>query len=262
MQLVTAVRNFANHFGIHIVRAKAGRWSLEHYPEQRRPEAPLYVNVGAGSFYHPLWHNLDAPGDYYDPLCGSIDFRHDLTSGAPLPFNDRSVRLFYTSHVIEHLTDAEVSHLAAEMQRCLAPGGIVRITAPDMELQYDAYMRHDQGFWWTPSPWNNSYPDLERRFVEHFATGSDLQPAEIKDLAERLPMDEFFDAVTKTAPNGGPEFHRNWFTVEKLSGLLKDAGLTAKRSAYLQSDDRRMRDPRYFDATCPGISFYVEAKVD
>ena len=32
---------------------------LSCYEESTRPSTPRYINIGAGSFYHPYWHNLD-----------------------------------------------------------------------------------------------------------------------------------------------------------------------------------------------------------
>jgi SAM-dependent methyltransferase len=46
----------------------------------------------------------------------------------PLPFDEASVAGVYCSHLIEHVTNQE--HVLAEMQRILAPGGLLYIETP------------------------------------------------------------------------------------------------------------------------------------
>lgn len=65
----------------------------------------------------------------------------DLTK--PLPFRDRSVAAFFSSHVLEHLFLDEVEALIGEMHRCLAPAGVCRVVVPDLEKAMATYDRND-----------------------------------------------------------------------------------------------------------------------
>jgi SAM-dependent methyltransferase len=47
-----------------------------------------------------------------------------------MPFSDRFFDLIHTSHLVEHLQPAELYLLLMELDRCLAPGGFLVISAP------------------------------------------------------------------------------------------------------------------------------------
>ena len=51
----------------------------------------LYLNVGAGSWFHPYWTNLDNPRSYYaKSLYANLNY--DLTSGDSWPIKDNSLK--------------------------------------------------------------------------------------------------------------------------------------------------------------------------
>lgn len=254
-----AIMRFANRLGLHLMRYRRSRWGKEFYAERTRPASPRYVNIGPGAFYHPLWHNLDMPSKYYKAIIRRIDFHHDLNSAEPLPFESGSVAIFYTSHVLEHLEAQAVRQVISECFRCLQPGGTFRLVVPDAGRLYRAYVEEDDAFWRTPSPWGNTYSDRELWLAEYVATGSPLLPSDIRALHHRGDMATLFDYLCTTA-QAGPDGHRNWFDAAKLIGLLQQAGFEARQCRYLQSSDPRLRDPRLFDATCPELSLYVEAR--
>ena len=63
----------------------------------------------------------------------------------PLPFADDTFDAVYALHIIEHLTPEEASKFVAEVFRVLRPGGILRISTPDLESAVRAYLeRLDQ----------------------------------------------------------------------------------------------------------------------
>jgi predicted SAM-dependent methyltransferase len=261
-------------FGIHIIRDRHSRWQLEMYPTIDRPSKPTYVNIGAGSFYHPQWHNMDIPNDFYRVQQGSnIHIKHDLNSDNSFPIESSSVEIYYTSHVIEHLSDCAVKRIFTEVHRTLVPGGVFRITCPDMELQYNAYLRNDQWFWPQPSPWGTTSNDIEQRFLEHFATilssnfsekfERKVTTPQLKDIFSKNLMEPFFILISDLLPQNAnsilPEGHCNWFTGGKIARLLSESGFSCiNPSNYLQSIDPRMRVSTLFDGTCPELSVYIE----
>ena len=64
---------------------------------------------------------------------------HDVRK--PLPFPDNTFHAAYALHIIEHLTPAEAASLVTELYRVLKPGGIVRISTPDLEDICRSYLR-------------------------------------------------------------------------------------------------------------------------
>jgi len=71
------------------------------------------------------------------------DFRvHDLRKG--LPFPDDSVDFIYFGQAIEHLNPLyQVPPFLAECQRVLRPGGLVRISTPDLDILLASYLNGD-----------------------------------------------------------------------------------------------------------------------
>ena len=57
-----------------------------------------------------------------------------------LPCADGSVDALYTSHMLEHLDQAEAQRFLAEALRVLCPGGILRIAVPDLGRMVAAYV--------------------------------------------------------------------------------------------------------------------------
>jgi predicted SAM-dependent methyltransferase len=65
---------------------------------------------------------------------------YDLAKG--IPAADNSVEVVYHSHLLEHL-DREVGEaFVREVHRVLRPGGIQRISVPDLERYVRAYLQH------------------------------------------------------------------------------------------------------------------------
>lgn len=74
---------------------------------------------------------------------GHVDFRvHDLRKG--LPFDTDTVDYIYAGQVIEHLNPLyEVPQFLAECRRVLKPGGLARISTPDLDLLLASYQSGD-----------------------------------------------------------------------------------------------------------------------
>lgn len=62
-----------------------------------------------------------------------------------LPFAARSFSWIYAEHMIEHLDLMDAMHWLREIKRVLQPGGLVRLTTPDLRKYMEAYVR-DDGF--------------------------------------------------------------------------------------------------------------------
>lgn len=91
----------------------------------------LKLHLGCGQIIKPGWENLDI-----DPALGGI--RHDLRKR--LPYADQSISCVFSEHFIEHIDRGEAVNLLRECFRVLVPGGIVRITTPDLQNLISDYM--------------------------------------------------------------------------------------------------------------------------
>lgn len=60
----------------------------------------------------------------------------------PLPFADGAVAFLHSSHLIEHLAPADLYALLGEIDRVLAPGGILAISAPLLSPTFYSDLSH------------------------------------------------------------------------------------------------------------------------
>ncbi len=247
---------------------------------------PFY-NVGAGAFHHPYWTNVDKPSDWYKGHQQQEMIAFDLMEKVPLPIADGSALLVYTSHTMEHIPNDAARRFYAEAFRVLAPGGLLRVTVPNAELFFRAYRARDRHFDDMIKRYRTTEaarrikmdrPPKERSSQQLFLwrIAATVSPHHIDSAAERM-SDEEIDRVFETLPlpealdyctsrsdlesqHRNPGGHVNWWTWDKLSQFLHDAGFGhVNRCGYGQSASPLLRDTHYFDCTRPHSSLYVEA---
>lgn len=84
-----------------------------------------YLHIGCGSVILPSpFENLDTR---------SMDGVDHISEAYPLPFDDASFDLVYSSHVLEHFEKAKTQDVVTEWARVLKPGGILRLSVPSLE---------------------------------------------------------------------------------------------------------------------------------
>ncbi len=250
-----------------------------------------FYNVGAGSFSHPCWTNIDWRTDWYahqqDDTDAGAFINYDLLSLEPVPVEDNTAQVIYSSHTVEHITDEAAAFLLKECHRMLRPGGIVRLTMPNIELDYRAYLAGDRNyFYWTKMysierEWKRaryagplSEASIQQLFLHHFAASAseihaDGAPERISDqeidrIFADMPFEQALDyCVSKCSlevQRKYPGNHINWWTPEKAFRSLNAAGFEAVyQSGYGQSQSPVLRDTKLFDNTHPKLSMYVEA---
>lgn len=91
------------------------------------------INIGCGEIHHPDWINLDVSSD--DPSVLLLD----VTRG--LPFENSSIDVCYSSHVLEHLDRNAATAFVKESFRVLRSGGVIRLAVPDLEQIAREYLR-------------------------------------------------------------------------------------------------------------------------
>jgi predicted SAM-dependent methyltransferase len=82
------------------------------------------LHIGCGPFYMAGWINTDMLGT------PNIDFPLDISAKLPIP--DTFLDVIYGSEVIEHIDLEEARQFMREMYRILKPGGVIRLTTPNI----------------------------------------------------------------------------------------------------------------------------------
>lgn len=271
--------------------AKKPSFDLEAY--KKYPQESIlkkrFYNIGAGGFYHPYWTNIDFKSDWYkvyeETSLSGIHF--DLMSLQPLPIGSDSAELVYSSHTVEHISDPAAQNMFNESFRILKKGGLIRVTTPNINLEYRAMRDNDRHyFFWIDNysqpkemdrikisaPMNQT--PIEQIFLFHFAGNVSTLP--IDGAKERITTEEFkrifstmkledalnycTSKVDLDVQAKNPGNHVNWWNSEKMTRMLKQAGFKEVfNSGYGQSFAPPMRNVTLFDSTHPKISLYMEA---
>ena len=144
----------------------AGRLRARQRP--RLPEhGPVRLNLGSSLLVAEGWINIDgglgglfagfprpllrlvyrrsgmgrhmSEQAFVDVLSRHRFVHHDLVYGIPFP--DACAQAIFSSHFFEHITRADAERLLAEALRVLEPGGLIRISVPDLAWLVSEYER-------------------------------------------------------------------------------------------------------------------------
>jgi predicted SAM-dependent methyltransferase len=92
----------------------------------------LHLGCGWRDF-GPDWVHIDG-GDY-----SHLNYK-DITL---LPFEDNSIDLIYSSHVLEYFNREEVIPILKEWNRVLKPNSVLRIAVPNFEVICQLYLNNN-----------------------------------------------------------------------------------------------------------------------
>jgi predicted SAM-dependent methyltransferase len=112
-----------------VSRSQAKRY-LQQCPEPK-------LHVGCGRYSLEGWLNADINLDH-----SNIDIFLDARDH--LPFEDDQFQFVYAEHLIEHLTYDEGRRFCKEVFRILRPGGVMRISTPDLQFLLRYYADHSE----------------------------------------------------------------------------------------------------------------------
>lgn len=289
VQLKTLIRRAANTLGYEIHRAPKDDEETYHrlFAEDSLRERRFY-NVGAGAFRHRFWTNVDKESDWYREVQEErLGISWDLLALTPIPIDDGSAEIVYTSHTVEHITDEAAANFFREAYRILRSGGTFRLTTPNIDLDHRAYRENDRDYYYWSGDYSNpehqervkicqpmSEASIQQIFLFHFASSASTLHAD--GVPERIE-DEEFDRIFREMDYEAaldhcisrcsleiqqkyPGHHINWWNGEKMTRMLEEAGFERiHRSAYGQSFAPVLRNTTYFDNTHPKISLYIEA---
>jgi len=98
---------------------------------------PKRVSIGSGPNRYEGWLTADA----FKPQADIY-----MNVKARWPFPDNSIDVLYSEHMLEHIHIDSVPHVLAEAQRVLKPGGLFRVTVPDLEIHARNYVAGNSDF--------------------------------------------------------------------------------------------------------------------
>lgn len=100
------------------------------------------LNWGCGTWTVPGWINSDikdGPG---------IDLSCDIRDGLPLETD--SLEYVVSIHALPELPYPELVPVLQELRRVLQPGGVLRVSLPDLDTGIAAYQRGDRDYFLIP----------------------------------------------------------------------------------------------------------------
>jgi predicted SAM-dependent methyltransferase len=120
------------------VRRLATPRRIKHYDK---------LHLGSGARLLSGWGNIDING------LGTLVW--DLRK--PLPLAAEQIRMVYTEHFIEHIERSDAASLFGHARKVMAPGGILRVSTPDLRKLTDDYLQGhviamEHGGWFPETP--------------------------------------------------------------------------------------------------------------
>lgn len=121
--------------------------SLQAPRLRRAVAAHPRLHLGCGYKILADWVNVDSE----ERVAQVVPW--DLT--LPMPLTADTISHVYSEHFIEHLPRADVVKLLADCHRCLKPGGVLRLSTPDLAQVVESYRTQRLDAWiavgWQPA---------------------------------------------------------------------------------------------------------------
>ena len=141
---------------------------------------------------------------------GKIDFRvHDVREPLTM-FADGSVDAIYLGQCIEHFNERfEVPNLLHECHSLLKPGGILRMTTPDLDVLLDAYRTGTLGRFAVEQPafYAKAKPEAQLCYLMYGASGADNTWSNYEGHMFCFTRSTMADALTEAGFAGPYSFH-------------------------------------------------------
>lgn len=108
----------------------------------------------------------------------------------PLPFESNSIREVLCEHLIEHLAPLHAAALCREVRRVLAPGGVFRISTPDLRTYINAFDDSGASVEFRATRWQRLaqiLPALPEQHAFNFLNEKTEQESAVADLSGIRP---------------------------------------------------------------------------
>lgn len=157
-----------------------------------------------GPVYRKEWNNLFFSLLPQPPELEGIVHYADVRK--PLNFPDNSFDAIYSFHIIEHLSCKEAKCFLRELCRILKPGGICRVSTPDLEDIVREYLKQMDNAWRDPTAENTlRYHWIKMELYDQLVrekTGGAMSEAIVnKDFDPAYIRQRFGDVWLEFAPS-------------------------------------------------------------
>jgi SAM-dependent methyltransferase len=112
------------------------------------------LNWGCGGDCRPGWINSDVK---HEP---GIDLVCDIRDG--LPLESDSVDYAVSIHALPEVPYDDLVPVLTELRRVLKPGGVLRLSLPDLERGIDAYRRGERAYFLVP---DDDWSDIGSKLI-------------------------------------------------------------------------------------------------
>lgn len=169
------------------------------------------LHAGCGNVFLPGWLNITyEPREEYGCLkevAGARVLNYNLLK--PWPLGNDSIRFIAASHLIEHFDLNNGIRFLKESFRVMEPGGVIRLSCPDLELYARNYVQRNKDF-------------FEHKLIREWCTFQQAQtPGEI--------------FAAKAYDSGGS--HKWFYDFDSLKHVLESAGFCkVRRCQRLEGD--------------------------
>jgi len=186
------------------------------------------LQIGCGRRILDGWLNADFYPKTRNVL--HLDATHRL------PFDDATFDVVFSEHMIEHVDFVRGQRLIQECCRVLVPGGILRISTPDLAFLIDLYRREE--------PPSRERSTLQAEFLHYFLD------TEIRDRKRYAPVDYDSFLINEFVRAWGHEFIYDEKTVRFV---MEESGFCdVVRCAVMESGHEALRDLEHVERKPPG----------
>ena len=149
----------------------------------------LKIHLGCGNINLQGWLNIDAR-----------DFKHVhiISDGFDLTqFKENSIAEFYLCHVLEHFSFNETHNFLSKLYKLLKPGGLLRISVPDIEKLYILYNKQKKlSIVKNAIMGGQNYPnDFHKSIYDHQELKNILEKNSFKNVSSWKTKDVFGQSI-------------------------------------------------------------------
>ena len=169
------------------------------------------AHIGCGPIYHEGWINIDKGKEFKTDICCDILQSH---------FDNDYFDVIYSCHCFEHLSfPTDAVEALSRFYRWLKPGGILRISVPDLEIAVKAYVTTgDLKFLYSPDFKGYYHKDCKADRLNFFVKAWQHECCYDYELLSSMFADAGFRGIKKMNPNESliPEFSHDRMISESL----------------------------------------------